>query len=195
VRELFRSLNADYARQGKFFADSAAIEHQAESLSHADLRAFFEKYVSGTDEIPWDVFFAPVGLQVVKTDIVMAARGFDAVRKFDQPLTVVRVRPGSAADRAGLKPGDVIMQINGNPPGQEFEANINALGPGAMLQLLVSRNGLRVPLQWKLESRTQSVFRLEDLAHVTAEQKAERAAWLFDKDEKPSPNPATNSTQ
>jgi hypothetical protein len=64
-----------------------------------------------------------------------------------------------------------------------------------MLQLLVSRNGLRVPLQWKLESRTQSVFRLEDLAHVTAEQKAERAAWLFDKDEKPSPNPATNSTQ
>ncbi len=193
LRDLFRSLNSDYARQGKFFADSAAIEHQAESLSHADLHAFFEKYVSGTDEIPWDVFFAPVGLHAIKTDIVLAARGFDAARNFDQPLIVVRVRPGSAADRAGLKPGDVIMQINGNPPGQEFEAAINALGPGAPLQLLVTRSGLRVPLQWKLESRTQSVFRLEDVPHVTAQQKAERAAWLFDQGETSAANPASKT--
>jgi predicted metalloprotease with PDZ domain len=182
LRELFRSMNDRYAKQGKFFADSQAVKNQAEALSHADLRTFFEDYVTGTAEIPWDTFFAPVGLRVMKTELVVAARGFDAVRNFDQPLTVVRVRPGSEANRAGLKPADVIIEINGHIPGPEFEAEIAALGPGETLQLLVSRNGVRHSLQWKLERRTQSIFRLQDVPHISPQQKAERAAWLFDAD-------------
>ena len=188
LRELFRSMNDHYAKQGKFFGGSEAIAREAETLSHADMRAFFEKYVSGTDEIPWDTFFAPVGLHVVRTEVALAARGFDAVRIFDQPPTVVRVRPGTEADRAGLKPDDVIVLINGNPPGREFEAEIAALGPGAMLQLVVTRNGVRRSLQWKLERTTQSTFRLQDVPGVTQQQKAARAAWLFGKGEN-SPDP------
>jgi predicted metalloprotease with PDZ domain len=187
LRDLFRSMNVRYAKQGKFFADTEAVKNEAEALSHADLRTFFEKYVSGTDEIPWDDYFAPVGLRVVKTEIAVAARGFDAARNFDQPLTVVRVRPGSEADRSGLKPADVIIEINGHLPGPEFEAEIAALGPGSTLQLLVSRNGLRHSLQWKLERRTQSIFRLQDVPSITPKQKAERAAWLFGQGENLAP--------
>jgi hypothetical protein len=57
--------------------------------------------------------------------------------------------------------------------------------------LLVSRNGVRHSLQWKLERRTQSIFRLQDVPHISPQQKAERAAWLFgkgeDKGEKSAP--------
>jgi predicted metalloprotease with PDZ domain len=192
LRDLFRSMNDRYAKAGKFFADSQAVKNEAEALSHADLRTFFEDYVNGTDEIPWDTFFAPVGLRVVKTEIVVAARGFDAARNFDQPLTVVRVHPGSEADRAGLKPADVITEINGHIPGPEFEAEIGALGPGAWLQLLVSRNGLRHLLHWKLERRSQSIFRFQDVPAITPKQKAERAAWLFGQGENlpPAAKPA-----
>jgi predicted metalloprotease with PDZ domain len=187
LRELFRSMNFDYAKQGKFFADTHAVEREAETLSHADLRTFFQKYVSGTDEISWDTFFAWVGLHVVRTDVARAASGFDAARNFDQPLTVVRVRPGVEADHAGLKPGDIILQMNGQLPGPEFEAGIAALGPGATLQLLINRSGLRHSLQWKLESRTESIYRLEDVPSITPQQKAERAAWLFDQSKNSRP--------
>jgi len=115
------------------------------------------------------------------------------VRKFDQPLVVVRVQPGSEADRSGLRPNDVILQINGNPPGREFEAEIARLGPGTTLQLVVSRDGVRNSLQWKLESRTQSVFQLQDVPDITPQQKLERAAWLFGQGERPVPAPAAGS--
>ena len=143
LRELFRAMNTDYAKQGKFFADTEAVEREAESLSHADLHTFFEKYVSGTEEIPWDAFFEPVGLCVVKTDVTFADPGFEATHIFDQPLVVQQVTPQSAAERAGLVPDDVVLEINGEDPKRDFATQIAALGPGATLQLVVSRKGAR----------------------------------------------------
>jgi len=197
LRELFRWMNDRYAKQGKFFADSEAVQHAAETLSHADLRVLFEKYVRGTDEIPWDKFFALVGLRVTKTDVTLADSGFEAVRKFDLPPSVVEVNAGSNAERAGLLPGDVILQINGNPPGPEFETEIASMGPGTTLHLVVSRDGVRHSLQWKLASRAVSVFRLQDMPDLTPQQKAERAAWLFGRveDSDSAQTPAQTSAQ
>ena len=195
LRQLFRWMNDRYAKQQKFFADSEAVQHSAEVLSHADLRPFFEKYVAGTDEIPWDRFFASVGLRVLKADVTVADPGFEAVRKFDLPPSVVQVHSGSKAERTGLKPGDIIQQINGNPPGREFQAEIASLRPGATLQLVVSRNGARQSLQWKLASRTQSVFQLQDVLGLTPRQKAERAAWLFGRGEDSAQGSSQTSAQ
>jgi predicted metalloprotease with PDZ domain len=192
---LFRAMNDHYAKQGKFFGDSQAIEHEAETLSHADLRAFFERYVSGTEEISWDSFFASVGLHVIKTDVTLADPEFEATRIFDQPLRVQQVSPGSEAQRAGLKPDDVILEINNQAPQRDFGIQIAGLAPGATIQLTVSRNGAEQTLLWKLSSRTFSIFRLQDVPGVSALQKSERAAWLFDRGENPAPasNPAPNS--
>jgi len=191
IRELFRAMNADYAKQGKFFADTGAVEREAETLSHANLQTFFEKYVSGTDEVPWDDYFAAVGLRVIKTNVALADPGFGAQQSFDRPLTVLQVRPGSEAERSGLMPDDIIVQINGEDADRDFESRLAALGPGASLQLVISRNGVRHSLQWKLESRTESVFRLLDVPNITAQQKAERSAWLFDAAENSVPAQVT----
>src|SRR5436190_1433550 len=183
LRELFRWLNEHYAKQGKFFADSDALRQAAETLSHADLQTFFLKYVGGTEEIPWDQFFAPVGLHLVKQDVMVAALDFDAVQKFDQPPTVVRVRPGSEAERAGLKADDIVLQINGKAAGHNFQNQIAVLGPGTTLRLLVLRNGGQQELKWKLGSRGETRYRLQDVLEIMAPQKARRAAWLFDRAE------------
>jgi predicted metalloprotease with PDZ domain len=181
LRELFRWMNDHYAKPGKFFDDSQAVRQAAEMLSHADLHALFQSYVSGVDEIPWDHFFARVGLRVIKTDITLADPGFDAVQKFDQPPMVVDVHSGSGAEQAGLRPGDVILQINGQPPRRKFETEIANLAPASMLNMLVrsESNGRQQQLQWKLESAKRSVFHLEDVPGISAEQKSHRAAWLF----------------
>lgn len=179
LRDLFRSMNEGYAKQGKFFADSGAIEQSAEMLSHTDLKTFFAKYVSGTDELPWDDFFAPAGLRLVKTEIVSTVWDFEAVRKFDQPPVVVRVRPGSEAQRAGLLPDDVLLKVNGKSVAPDFENQIAALGPRATLHLLIRRDGAQHELHWILGSRKQTIFQLQNVADITSQQKARRAAWLF----------------
>src|SRR5579863_6660283 len=95
LRDLFQWMNQNYVRQGRFYPDSDGVRLAAEALSGSDFKDFFEKYVSGTGEIPWDNFFAWVGLRVIKSEITFGDPGFAAVRRFDLPLTVVEVNSGS----------------------------------------------------------------------------------------------------
>lgn len=186
LRDLFRWMNEHYAKQGRFFADSAAVREAAETVSHAELEEFFQKYVCGTEEIPWDNFFARVGLHVVRTEIAVADPGFEAVQKFDQPPKVVQVQAGSDAERAGLKSDDAIVRVNGAAVGREWDKELARLGPGEVLRLSVRRQGAEHELQWKLSSRRQTAFQLRDVAGGTPQQRERRAAWLFDKGEKTS---------
>ena len=105
--------------------------------------------------------------------------GFQATRAFDQSPTVVQVEPSSAADRGGLKAGDVILEINEQQAGRDFERKIAGLGPGAVLRVTISRSGLQQDLQWNLSAGKQKVFRLQDVPEITDKQKSRRASWLF----------------
>lgn len=180
LRDLFQWMNENYAKQGKFFPDSAGVRHAAETLTHSSLEDFFQKYVSGVEQIPWDAFFNSVGLHVTATNVIFADAGFEAERHFDQPPTVVQVEPRSGADQAGLQAGDVILQINGKTAGRAFQKQIAQLAPGSSIKIGISRDGAQRQLEWKLGSRTQTLYRLEELPNVSADQKTRRAAWLFD---------------
>ena len=186
LRDLFVWMNEHYANAGRFFRDSEAVREAAEQVGRADFEEFFKEYVSGTTEIPWENFFVRVGLQVVRTQIVLADAGFKAVQKFDQPPVVVEVEAGGEAERAGLKAGDTIIRVDGQRVGREFETAIADVGPGKVLYLSVARDGAEHELRWKLASRTQNVFQLRDVRGVSPEQRERRAAWLFDQDKKNS---------
>ena len=179
LQELFRWMNEQYGKPAKYFADSEAVCQAAESVSHADLGEFFRKYVGGVDEIPWDHFFRRVGLRVTNRLVEFADPGFQAVERFDQPPTVAEIDPGSGAERAGLRVGDVILAVNGQAPGRRFDRDIAQLAPGTDLRLSVSREGVPNELGWKLGSRSLTVFRLVEREDATAEERTHRDAWLF----------------
>lgn len=178
LRDLFQWMNQNYAQQGKFFPDSQGVEQAAEAVAHADYSAFFHKYVSGVEEIPWDDSFRTVGLRVIRKNVTIAEVGFVAGRNFDSPPTVAQVETGSEAEKAGLAIGDVLLEINGHEPGVDFERKLQKLHAGDTLRLRVrSENGER-ELLWKVGAREQVEFALQDVENMSAQQKASRAAWL-----------------
>jgi predicted metalloprotease with PDZ domain len=179
LREVFQWMNQNYAKKGRFFPDSEGVREAAEAVSHADLQWFFTKYVSGTEEIPWNDFFRTVGLRLIEGTSKAADAGFAASRNFDGPLTVAAVTAGSDAERAGLQAGEAILEINGKMAAQEFSGEMSRLAPGDTIALKVrGRRGGERELRWKAGSREEKSYELKDLEKVTAEQRARRAAWL-----------------
>jgi predicted metalloprotease with PDZ domain len=178
LRELMHWMNANYAKQGRFFDDSAGVREAAETVSHADLGWFFTKYVTGTEEIPWNDFFRSVGLRVEQVTTTVADAGFTASRGFEGPMLVNAVTPGSEAEHAGLEAGDTILELQGRPAGQESGGQLARLNPGDTLKLKVrGRSGER-ELKWKVGGRQEISYELKDLDQVGADQRACRAAWL-----------------
>jgi predicted metalloprotease with PDZ domain len=179
LRELFQWMNDNYAKKQMFFPDSDGVRRAAEAVSHADLEWFFAKYVSGTDEIPWNDFFRGVGLRLTQSTTTIADAGFSASRNFDAPMTVTAVMEGSNAEIAGLQVDDIILEINGKAAGQESAESTARLNPGDTITVKIrtTRSGDR-ELKWKMASRDEIVYELKDVDHVTAEQSARRAAWL-----------------
>jgi predicted metalloprotease with PDZ domain len=179
LREIMKWMNANYAKKGHFFNDSAGVRAAAEAVSHSDLAAFFSKYVSGTDEIPWDDCFRSVGLRVVAFRNTLADAGFTASRNFDGPMLVGAVTPGSEAERAGLRVGDVIVELQGRVAGQESGEELKRLNPGEMLTVKIqSRRGGNRELRWKVGSRQEVSYEVRNLDQVTVEQRERRLAWL-----------------
>lgn len=58
------------------------------------------------------------------------------------------IQPGSAAERAGFQPGDVIVSIDGSPIESfaDMQRRVSA-SPGETLTIVVDRNGREVPLE------------------------------------------------
>ena len=71
----------------------------------------------------------------------------DAAKGFNLPDTrgalVNDVRPGTAGDKAGIEPGDVIRSVNGTPIEKfsDLPPLIGAMAPGATARLSILRNG------------------------------------------------------
>jgi predicted metalloprotease with PDZ domain len=179
LREVLQWMNANYAKKGRFFNDSEGVRKAAEAVSHADLASFFANYVAGTEEIPWDDFLRTVGLRVEAVPNTVTDAGFTASRNFDGPMSVGAVTPGSEAERAGLRVGDTIVELQGRPAGRESREELARLNPGDTLTVRVrARRGDERELKWKAGSRQEISYEVKNLDRVTDQQRARRTAWL-----------------
>lgn len=72
-------------------------------------------------------------------------------------LRVTEVTPGSAAERAGLHAGDLVVAARGLPPGtvESFTRSVRAAGPGATYLLTVVHDGRRGDLEVHLDGAPQ----------------------------------------
>lgn len=177
LRDVLLLMNQN-ARKGQYFSDSDGVRQAAELVSHSDLGWFFQKYVAGTEEIPWDKFFVGVGLQLARKTVSLADPGFTSVRNFDAAPGVASIVEGGEAEHAGLAVGDDILEINGHAADSDFEQRLAGLRPGETIRLRVRRPQGEIEITWKVVNREQVAFELKDVDHVTTQQRARRAAWL-----------------
>lgn len=183
LRDLFHLMNDQYAKQHRFFPDSAGVEQAAESITGQSFGEFFGDYVAGVKEIPYDEFFQFVGLQVVPVTTRAATAGFTSTANLGGQPEIARVDPNSDAQRQGILPGDRVTAVNGAPAQAYLDEELSRLAPGTVIHLqLENRRGKR-EVELRLGVRQEQSYEVRDLPAVTAAQREHRAAWIHGEDE------------
>lgn len=167
--DLMRNLNRDFAKQGRFYRDPADLLSAAKNLTGTEhaaaLEEFFRRYVSGTDELPLQDYFSSAGLELRITVRVAAEFGFyvSTVAREGALLTLVtHVVPGSAAEKAGLRPGDEIETLNR----AVFPINISEWlaghKPGEVIHVRLRRGGDLREFSFPLGKREENVYSVRE---------------------------------
>lgn len=78
---------------------------------------------------------------------------------FAPPCDIAEVVPGSPADKAGIKVGDTVLNMEGNPVAalEDLGPAMQDKKPGDLLSLTVSRNGKKIPSIMTLAKRSAFV--------------------------------------
>ncbi|MBZ5630563.1 MAG: PDZ domain-containing protein, partial [Acidobacteriia bacterium] len=132
----------------------------------------------GVDAIPYDKFFATVGLRLQRQMITAADAGFRSARHMGRPATVMFVSAGSEAEKAGLRAGDTIQEINGRASELQPETEISSMRVGDAVNLRVARDGGQRHIKFRIGARPVENFVVIEREDATAAQRARRAAWI-----------------
>ncbi|MFM6947218.1 MAG: M61 family metallopeptidase [Flavobacteriales bacterium] len=142
----------------------AEFEQELSAYSGEDMHAFFTSYVNGTQLIPYQKYFEPMGILV--KDQTASQTNIGATFEGDEAVRVKMVRRGSAAEDAGLSVGDEVLVCNGyriNKP--MLEGMLNSLSPGESMNLTVARDQkvFQVKFIMKTYSKPQFSLQIKDV--------------------------------
>lgn len=98
-----------------------------------------------------------LGVQIGNLDPVLAeAMGLDNT----QGVLISSVSPGRAADKAGVKRDDIVLEVDGQPVHNavDLKSQIGRTAPGVEVELLVLRDGEKKRIDVELEALTEEAL-------------------------------------
>jgi predicted metalloprotease with PDZ domain len=164
--DLLRSMNADFAREGKFYRDSLDIRLESEKLTGGSLADFFENYVASANPLPYQNVLARAGLELRTHETVRATLGFLPQREPGAPWTVAAVDADGAAAKSGLRVGDEILRWNNSDVPRRPERWSAQQKPGDVLRLRIRRAEQEESVEIHLGELHQKFFQVAEISNA-----------------------------
>jgi len=149
-------------------------------VSGSDFAPFFERYVRGTEALPYDATLKLVGLELHAEAGPGAAPSLGVlVQPDNRGARIFAVEPGSAAERAGLSRDDLLIDVDDQPLATEdLSVRLKAYPVGAKVPITVQRHGRREMATVTLDPPIRNQYSIAPLPSATPEQIAIRDGWL-----------------
>ena len=177
--EFYEAPGTSYYGPGRGFEEKDVVE-ALNSVTGSDFAPFFERYVSGTDALPYQETLAMGGLELHTETLADAAPSLGVVVQPENRGTrIVSIIPGGAADRAGLSRDDLLIDVDGQSLATEdLATRLKPYPVGANVPINVERHGRREGITVTLDPPKQSQYSIVPLPSAAPEQVAIREAWL-----------------
>ena len=99
--------NTYYVGKNRGFTDDE-FKITMEKFSGKDLTDFFDKYINGTEVIPYDDYLKPLGIEVSEVGSIKPVFGATVADEGGKVI-VKTIRSGSSAEEAGISVNDEII--------------------------------------------------------------------------------------
>ena len=172
--DVMRALYTRYYRQSKGFL-TADLLKELRSAGMPDVDGFYRRYIDGRDSLPYETVFAKAGIVFNRQIATLPFVGVSSGPTPSGGLQVQSVTPGSAAEAAGVQPGDVLTDIGGiavtseQDWGAAFRARYRGKA-GQPLTITVQRGGRPLTLNTTVHERTNSRISLQRAPNPTPKQ-------------------------
>ena len=164
--DLLRSMNADFAREGKFYRDSLDIRLESEKLTGGSLADFFDRYVGGANPLPYQNLLARAGLELRTHETVRATLGFLPQRDPSAPWMVAAVDANGPAAKSGLQVGDQLLRWNNSDIPRRPERWAAQQKPGDVLRLRIRRAEKEESIEIHLGEFHEKFFQVAEMPNA-----------------------------
>jgi predicted metalloprotease with PDZ domain len=176
--DVLRTMNRDFAKEGKFYRDSLDIRLTAEKVSGVPMEDFFAKYVSGAEPLPYTELLACAGLELHQREISHAVMGFTPERDSNSPWTVRAVDADGPAAKSGLLVGDEIVRWNHGEAPRRPEHWLSQQKLGDTLRLRVRRDDKQQNIDIRLGEQRGKFYQVAESANASARARRIREGIL-----------------
>ncbi len=176
--DVMRAMNADFAKEGKFYRDSLDIRLTAEKVTGGSLEDFFNKYIGGAEPLPYASVLSLSGLELHSYESARPVLGFFVEREAAGAVIVRGVDGDSDAAKAGLRVGDEILRWNNAEAPRRPERWLGSQKPGDQLHLHVKRDDKEVDIVSHIGEVREKVYQVAETAHANDRAKRIREGIL-----------------
>jgi predicted metalloprotease with PDZ domain len=178
--DVLRAMNANFAKEGKFYHDSEDIRVTTEKITGSSLEDFFSRYVGGAEPLPYQQFFSLSGLEIRVHESSRATLGFLADHQPGEPLVIRAIDPDSPAAKTALHSGDEILRWNNAEPPRRLDRWAVGQRPGDELHLQVKHHDKEKDEEIivRLGEVREHSYQVAESAHATEREKHIREGLL-----------------
>jgi len=181
--DLLRYLNERFARAGRFFDERHDLPTAAEAVAGRPFGDLFRQLVRSAEPVPYGQFLQYAGLELQEETRTVASLGFSPYRAPGREITVDGVEAGGAAARAGVRDGDELLLVNGQPVRRSLSGIAASIAPGSKVRIKLRRNGREFEVRYPTGRATEQVTVIVPVANPTPLQQKIRDGWLSGKTE------------
>lgn len=178
-QKYYESPAISYYLPGRGYTEQDILE-ALNAVSGTDFTDFFRRYVQGTDALPYNQVLASAGLELIASAAPSAAPSLGILgQSVDNGIRIAAVRPGGAADRAGLSEGDTLIAVDQlSLATNSLTDRLKMYPPGAVVPFTVQRLGERITIPVKLGPPAISSYSIAEKPDATQIQVGIREDWL-----------------
>ncbi|HET8923417.1 MAG TPA: PDZ domain-containing protein [Candidatus Acidoferrum sp.] len=163
--DVLRAMNGDFAKQGKAYRDSLDVRLTVEKIAGSSFEEFFQKYVAGTEPLPYQKVLALAGLHLKSIEHRRPTLGFFSERDASGALVVKSVDPGGPAAQAGLREDDAIIGWNGGEAPRRVDWWLHEQKAGDLLKLRIRREAKESTIEFRLGEIKETIYEVIEALH------------------------------